>query len=134
MIYLVRHGDAVPEATNPERPLSEKGRAEVEVTAIELLAQGAKVDEIWHSPKQRARQTAEILARALKVSKVIEKEELKPDDSVIPIAELLKKTQKNILIAGHLPFIPKLAVLLKPKMKDKKLMELGSGEVVRITI
>jgi phosphohistidine phosphatase len=53
IVYLVRHGDAVPEQVDSARPLSAKGRAEVEATAKELLAEGAKVDEIWHSGKLR---------------------------------------------------------------------------------
>jgi phosphohistidine phosphatase len=105
-IYLVRHGDAVPAEVDPARPLSDKGRAEVEATARELLAEGAQVSEIWHSGKLRARQTAEIIARVLGVKVVIEKKGLKPDDDPAPIAELIRKTDKNILIAGHLPFIP----------------------------
>ncbi len=30
LVYLVRHGEAVPAEVDPARPLSEKGRAEVE--------------------------------------------------------------------------------------------------------
>ncbi len=80
LVYLVRHGEAVPDNVDPARPLSEKGRAEVEETAKQLLADGAKVDEIWHSGKLRAKQTAEIIARVLGVEKVLEKPGLKPDD------------------------------------------------------
>jgi phosphohistidine phosphatase len=65
LIYLVRHGNAVPEQTDPACPLSEIGRAEVEATAKELLAEGAKIDEVWHSGKLRAKQTAEILAKTM---------------------------------------------------------------------
>lgn len=131
ILYLVRHGDAVPAETDPARPLSAKGEAEVEETAKELLAEGAQVSEIWHSGKLRAKQTAEIIARVLGVDKVIEKKGLKPDDPATPIADLIRQTNKSILIAGHLPFIPKLASLLQP---DLGTVELKSGGVVRVAL
>lgn len=139
IVYLVRHGEAVPAETDPARPLSEKGRAEVEETARRLrdsltslgASQGAKVDEIWHSGKLRAKQTAEIITRVLNVAKVIEKKGLKPDDDPAPIADLLRKTDKTILIAGHLPFIPKLATFLKPELGT---IELKSGGVIRVSL
>ena len=130
LIYLVRHGEAVAEEVDPARPLTEKGRAEVEATAHELKAEGARIDEIWHSTKLRAKQTAEIIARVLNVSKVIEKDGLKPNDPVAPIAKLLRQSSKTILIAGHLPFIPKLASLLQPELGK---MELKTGGVVRVS-
>jgi phosphohistidine phosphatase len=131
IVCLVRHGDALPAETDPARPLSAKGQAEVEATAKELLAEGAQVSEIWHSGKLRAKQTAEILARVLNVSKVIEKKGLKPDDPVTPIAKLLRATDKTILIAGHLPFLPKLASLLMPELGIR---EMKTGGVVRVTL
>lgn len=133
IVYLVRHGEAVAEEVDPARPLTEKGRAEVEATARELKEEGVRIDEIWHSGKLRAKQTAEIIARVLNISKIIEKEGLKPNDTVTPIAVLIRQTNKTILIAGHLPFIPKLASLLRPELQDKQVIELKSGGVVRVS-
>ena len=132
IVYLVRHGEAVAEDVDPARPLTEKGREEVEATARELKEHGARIDEIWHSTKLRAMQTAEILARVLNISKIIEKEGLKPNDPVTPIADLIRQTDKTILITGHLPFIPKLASLLRPELQGKQIIELKSGGVVMI--
>lgn len=129
ILYLVRHGGAVPEQVDPARPLSEKGRFEVEETARQLKDQGARVDEIWHSGKLRARQTAEIIARILNINNIFEKPGLKPNDDAAAIAELLRQTGKTILIAGHLPFIPKLANLLKPELGIK---ELKSGGMLKV--
>jgi phosphohistidine phosphatase len=126
-IYLVRHGSTVPEERDPTRPLSEKGRAEVEKTARALLKEKANVEEIWHSTKLRAKQTAEIIAQTLGVKNIIEKEGLKPNDDPAPIAELLKTTNKTILIAGHMPFLGELASLL-----GKKVEGFESGGVVKI--
>ena len=144
IVYLVRHGEAVPPEADPARPLSARGRAEVEATAKKLLAESAQVSEIWHSGKLRAKQTAEIIARVLGVNKVIEQKGLKPDDDPSPVADLIRQTndaqrfeprnrstQSALLIAGHLPFLPKLANLLDPKLKVK---EMGTGEAVRVSL
>jgi len=128
LVYLFRHGDAVPAEVDPKRPLSARGRNEVEGTARELMAEGAKIAEIWHSGKLRAQQTAQIIARDLGVKVILEKKGLKPDDDPATIADLLRQTDKTILIAGHLPFIPKLAFLLQPELGR---VELETGGVVR---
>ena len=133
IVYLVRHGEAVAEEIDPARPLTEKGRAEVEATARGLRDDGARVEELWHSGKMRAKQTAEIIARVLNISKIIEKEGLRPNDPVTPIAALIRHSNKTILIVGHLPFIPKLASLLRPELQGKQVIELKSGGVVRIS-
>ena len=130
-IYLVRHGEAVPEEKDPARPLSTLGRSQVEVTAKGLRDEGAMIDEIWHSSKLRAKQTAELIARVLNVSKVIQKKGLAPDDPVTPVAELLRKSDKTILIAGHLPFIPKLVALLKP---GEGTAPLRTGGVIKLSL
>jgi phosphohistidine phosphatase len=127
MIYLVRHGATLPEETDPSRPLSDKGRKEVEATARALLKEKANVEEIWHSTKLRAKQTAEIIAQILGVKNVIEKEGLKPNDPPAPFAEMLKTADKNILIAGHMPFLGELASLF-----GKKIESFESGGVVRL--
>ena len=126
-IYLVRHGDTVPEERNPTRPLSEKGRAEVEKTARALLKEKANIEEIWYSTKLRAKQTAEIIAQILGVKKIYEKEGLKPNDPPAPFAEMLKTANNNILIAGHMPFLADLASLL-----GKEVEGFESGGVVRL--
>jgi phosphohistidine phosphatase len=125
MIYLVRHGDTVPEERDPTRPLSEKGRAEVEATARALLKEKANIEEIWHSTKLRAKQTAEIIAQILGIKNVLEKEGLTPFDDPAPVAELLKAADKNILIAGHMPFLGELALLF-----GKSVMGFENGGVV----
>jgi len=131
LVYLFRHGEAVPAEVDPARPLSEKGQAEVEATAKELLSEGVQVSEIWYSGKLRAKQTAEIIARILNVTNVIEKKGLNPDDPATPIADLLRQTDKNILIAGHLPFLPKLAALLKPELGK---VEMKTGGVIQVSL
>ena len=67
-VVLVRHGDAVSKLEDPGRPLSELGREHAESTAVWLAGLRLELDELRHSGKERARQTAEIFARRLGVS------------------------------------------------------------------
>ena len=53
-LYLVQHGDAVPEQLDPERPLSAAGRREVEAVARLLASTGARTVRVAHSGKLRA--------------------------------------------------------------------------------
>src|SRR5437899_75323 len=63
--YLVQHGEAKPEQEDPARPLTDRGRREVERVARAARRSGVGVAEILHSGKLRAQQTAELLAAAL---------------------------------------------------------------------
>ena len=59
VLFLAHHGDAVGPDVNPMRPLSDRGRVEVDMLAQMAAARGAKPDVISHSGKLRAKQTAE---------------------------------------------------------------------------
>src|SRR5215470_8768657 len=65
-IYLVRHGEAVSEKLDPERPLTASGREAVERVAGMAATKGVAVTTIFHSGILRARQTAEVLAQPLR--------------------------------------------------------------------
>ncbi|RUM89268.1 MAG: phosphohistidine phosphatase SixA, partial [Thermodesulfatator sp.] len=96
---------------DPRRPLSPEGREETQRMAAWLKELGLRVPEIWHSTKLRAKETAEVLAEALE-ARTLEKEGLAPLDDPAPLAETLKSRTEDLLIAGHLPFLSRLASLL----------------------
>ncbi len=67
-IYLVRHGDAVPEedaGSDRDRWLSPRGREAARILARLLREQAVAPDVILASPLPRAVQTAELLAAGL---------------------------------------------------------------------
>ncbi len=67
-LYFLRHGiaeDAVPPMRDAERKLTEEGIREMEGVGRGLQALGLDFDQILTSPLVRARETAEIAARAL---------------------------------------------------------------------
>jgi len=112
-LYLVQHGEATSPEVDTNRPLTGKGREEVAATAAFIKGSGPQIDEVWHSSKLRARQTADIITAALGITKESkEKKFINPNDPVAPVAEVINMHDKNILIAGHLPFLARLASLL----------------------
>lgn len=48
-VYLVQHGDAVPKEVDPDRPLSDTGRQDIERLAKFLNAAKVRVSRIIHS-------------------------------------------------------------------------------------
>ena len=112
-LYLVRHGEAKPREADPEQPLSQKGRRDVEKTAAFLRPLGLSVETIWHSGKTRARQTAELLSRAVSAKRgLLQRESLSPLDPIEPVAKELDSLDEDLMIVGHMPFLGALASLL----------------------
>jgi|GEM_PF-18685 len=112
-LYLVQHGEAISEEVDPQRPLTEKGSAEVSKMARFAQAAALEVPLIWHSGKLRARQTADLLATTLQPGEGIrERGALAPYDPIEPMLEQLEARQADLMIVGHLPFLAKLASML----------------------
>jgi len=64
-LFLLQHGDALAESIDPQRPLSARGRDDVQRVAEFLARAGTSVQRVCESGKVRARQTAEIAAAQL---------------------------------------------------------------------
>jgi phosphohistidine phosphatase len=114
MIYLIRHADAVSDEVDPVRPLSAKGREQVaKVCGVLAKAPGFNPREIWHSPLARSLETAELLAKGLKLSApVVLKPGLEPDDDPSKVAAILEKESRELALVGHEPHLGVLACLL----------------------
>ena len=65
-LYLVQHGAAKSEAEDPQRSLTAEGTKTIEGMAKYLSSLKLHVCRIEHSGKDRARQTAEIIAAHLR--------------------------------------------------------------------
>jgi phosphohistidine phosphatase len=113
MIYLVHHADAVGPDVDPQRPLSAAGRQHADRLARDVAARGVKPEEIWHSGKLRARQTAEAFLRAcnpLATFKAIRG--FQPDDPPDWTKTLLTGATREVMLVGHMPHLPRLLTLL----------------------
>ncbi|MCD6163751.1 MAG: phosphohistidine phosphatase SixA [candidate division Zixibacteria bacterium] len=112
-LFLARHGQSSPGDIDPQKGLTKNGEKEIIKLAESIKHLDISVDEIWHSGKTRAAQTADILAMAVKPKKGVRIQEgLKPDDSVESIAGEITAYGTDLMLVGHLPFMLKLASLL----------------------
>ena len=125
-LYLVQHGDALEEAVDPSRPLSPRGRADVEALARACRGKIA-VREIIHSGKLRAEQTAQILSEALGAP-VRAQKGLNPADPPRAFAEAL--SADDLCVVGHLPFLERLAGLLVAGREDQQVVAFQRGGMV----
>jgi phosphohistidine phosphatase len=108
-LYLVRHGEAVSKDEDPARPLTQVGWLAVERIAGWAAAADIRPDEILHSGKLRAEQTAEVLADYLMPAKgSTVRRGLGPDDDVRPLVDSLIGADRTLMIVGHLPFLGRL--------------------------
>ena len=68
---------------------------------------------VWHSGKLRARQTADAFWRVCNaLAEFSATRDLQPDDQPTWIADRLRGETRDILIAGHFPYLPRLLTLL----------------------
>ncbi len=130
-VYLMQHGNPVPKEEDPDRPLSDQGKGDVERVAEFLKKSGVEVGEALHSGKTRARQTAEIMLSKLNPEIQAQKRAgLSPLDDVKEIAARIKTAEKDLLIAGHLPHLAKLASLLVAGDEAVPVVKFQQGGVV----
>jgi phosphohistidine phosphatase len=120
-LYILRHGIAAERGTpgfktDADRPLTPKGRRQLRQIAAAMQNLELHFDLIVSSPFLRARQTAEIVARTLKLKKrLASSDELTPDgDSKALIRQLNEPgpAPDNVLLVGHEPNLSRLVALL----------------------
>lgn len=140
-VYLVQHGQALSAEQDPQRPLSEEGRAAAAKVAGHLAALGTDlisppIAEVRHSGKLRAQQTADIFARALSphVSPTA-CADMNPNDDPRAIYEELtagRDRERAVLLAGHLPHLARLAGLLLTGDAEKTPVRLVNAAVLKL--
>ncbi len=126
-ICFLRHGDAGErdESRYPDdsqRPLVPEGRRKMRRIAAGLRALDLEFDVLLTSPYVRARQTAEIAAKALRAERKWQVTELlAPEGSARKLVRLLADrypADGNILLVGHEPYLGDLiGVLLAGRAK-----------------
>ena len=126
-MYFVQHGLAVDKAENPSRPLSEEGRLYVNKVASHLAGLNLSVNQIFHSGKDRAEQTARLFAGALNIPAINLHQYLNPNDDVNQIIPLLAD---NSMYVGHLPHMEKLVSKLLCGDEEAELVEFENSAVV----
>jgi len=120
-LYLLRHGIAVEPGTagyesDSERPLTAKGKDRLRAAARAMEELELSFDLILSSPFLRAKQTAEIIAKDLKLRKKLGfSDDLTPAGNphlLIRRLNQIRPEPKNVLLVGHEPYLGKLIALL----------------------
>ena len=115
-IYLVRHGEAVPEddaGSDRDRWLNAKGRESARVLGRLLRENGVEPDAIVCSPLPRAVQTAELIAQSMDYFGVLRS--LRPLElSAQPrvAATEVLAAGLSVIVVGHEPSISGLGAFL----------------------
>ncbi len=106
-LYLMQHGEAEAADVDPERPLSERGRRDVEAMAALLAASGL-----------------------LAVGKAEPIEGIRPNDSVEAFISDADVWEQDTLVVGHLPFMARLVARLMLRDPQREVVDYRPGSVV----
>ena len=115
-IYLVRHGDAIPEevaGSDRDRWLSPRGREAARVLGRLLREQAIVPDTILSSPLPRAVQTAELLAASLDYLGIVTSLRcLEPAAQPRVAATAIRAAGTAVIAVSHEPAISALGAFL----------------------
>jgi len=120
-LYILRHGEAADHGdprykNDADRPLTPKGTQRTKALAHALRQMDITFDLIFSSPLVRARETAEIVERGLRLHGRLElTEHLAPSGDVEKLVHQLNKARpapESILLVGHEPYLSSLISLL----------------------
>jgi phosphohistidine phosphatase len=113
-LYLMRHGKAEAGPVDEQRALSERGVNDVQAVAKFLAANDIGIGHITHSTLLRAKQTAEIMAQALKPPGGLkESVGFEPWGDVEMFVELVEDWGDDTMVCGHDPFMSDAAKALQ---------------------
>ena len=132
LLYLVQHGRARDREEDPDRPLTDEGRREVETVMLVLMRYGAiTASRVLHSGKRRAAETAELIATKLD-AELEEVESLAPMDDPEPWVRRLEDSNRDLVVVGHLPHLSKLASGLLTGEPEAGVVSFANGGVVAL--
>jgi len=142
-LLILRHGEAGNRSSSVNkdfgRDLTASGRTTMEVVATSINGLKLMVDKIATSPLARARESAEIVAKALKKEKDLEVwDELKPEGQTADLYRRLSKLkgESSILLVGHEPYLSGLISELISGSKGTQIIlkKSGMAKVVVISL
>jgi len=133
-VYLVQHAKAKSKDEDPDRHITDEGKADtVKVAGLAELMQ-VQVSKILHSGKTRTKETAETIAYALRPPNGFEMiEGLNPMDDVKPLAEKIVQSEEALMLVGHLPFMQRLASYLVAGDPEQPVVKFHYSAIVCLT-
>ena len=130
-LYLVQHAEALAKDVDPGRPLSEKGLADAAKMAAFLHGAEVRVDEVVHSGKRRAEETALLLSKAVWLGQeLIQMDGLGPNDSTDHLLHAAEAAGGDLMAVGHLPFMAKMVARCLTGSEDGATVQFEPGTVV----
>lgn len=130
-LLLVQHGEALEKDIDPDRPLTNRGKADIERLADFLDKAGVRVSRVIHSGKLRAFQTATCLANVIAPGVEPETSDLlNPNDAPEAFDWQSESWDRDTLVVGHLPFIARLVSHLVTGVADRPIAAYRPGSIV----
>jgi len=129
-IFLVQHGLSRPKDQDPDKGLSDQGRADTIRIAEVAKAYKIPVLKIVHSGKKRAEQTALIFNDSLGIKTPCEQiDTINPLDDVNVFGSTID-SKSNVMVVGHLPFMERLVSYLTANSKDLRVYKFQNSGIV----
>jgi len=140
-LYVMRHGKAAePDPklypSDDQRPLTEAGRRDLEQIAAAMKLMKLEINLILSSPLVRARQTAEIVAKTLGITKKLLYSDSLAQNEVKPVIEEIKRAYKgetSLLLVGHEPQLSELVSTLLTGGPDM-VLNFKKGGLIKLQI
>lgn len=138
-VYMMRHAVAVKSGTrryaDDDRPLTQRGVADMKRAACGLRQVIGSCEEIVSSPLPRALQTAEIVAAALGIQNKLKKTSvLLPGSAMRAFARLMvqRRGRSSLFLVGHEPDLSmRISYLIGV---DEQVVTLKKGSLCRIDV
>ncbi|MCW9012455.1 MAG: phosphohistidine phosphatase SixA [Gammaproteobacteria bacterium] len=130
-LLLMQHGEALSRQDDINRPLSDKGKNDIQRMANFLGNANISIDRVIHSGKTRAEQTASIIASGLSGSCTIQQVDfINPNDDVDDFLNRLDPQVAGVMVVGHLPFLARLVAHLSVNDSSKSVVAYVPGSMV----
>jgi len=130
-LYLMRHAHAVSEQEEISRPLSGRGRRQARTMGEHFETSDLiEATKIWHSPLERARETADLFNRYAELGAFCrEVKGLLPFDDVRGLARRLSGFNYPLMVVGHEPHLGRLVSLLVSGTVDQDVIDFKKGGI-----
>ena len=133
-LFLVQHGEAKTKQQDPDRSLTDRGIADTKKVVQWMSKISEPVNQIRHSGKKRAEQTAQIFTSFLNPPRgSVPVPDLNPNDDVRIVASQLVEQDESLMIVGHLPHLSRLVGLLLTGDTENQVVKFMNSGVVCLT-
>ncbi|OMH38721.1 phosphohistidine phosphatase SixA [Motiliproteus sp. MSK22-1] len=125
-VFFLRHGEAGNGLTDRHRPLTERGRKQVEVIVDQQKNSLGGIPRIYCSPYWRAQSTASIVLDSLEIESPVETVHwLAPGTDLQLFIDRIEPLQDRVLLVGHNPLLTNAINSLAGYVSGRKFLDTG---------